>query len=155
MVVVFSFDAFTRDELLAGRLASNPGVPTSSVVGSLGLSAPSPATDVAFACALAGGSFNPLRGVSSTEGNSLVSSIGRIVYQFVDSDTGCGIEVVMWHFGRILEVVLKTHPVHEGRGISECAIDKTSVCKKESDRPTEEECTPVYRSLVVAAESNA
>ncbi len=34
MVVVFSFDAFIRDELLAGRLASDPGVPMSSVVGS-------------------------------------------------------------------------------------------------------------------------
>ncbi len=52
MVVVFSFNAFTRDELLARCLASNPGIPTSSVVGSLGLSAPCPATVVAFACAL-------------------------------------------------------------------------------------------------------
>ncbi len=40
MVVTFSFDAFTRDELLAGRLASGPGIPTSSGVGLQGLSAP-------------------------------------------------------------------------------------------------------------------
>ncbi len=93
MVVVFSFDTFTHDELLAGRLASDPGIPTSSVVGSLELSAPCPATVVAFACALAGGLFNPLRG-SSKEGKLLVSSIRRIPYQFVNSNTGAQVEVI-------------------------------------------------------------
>ncbi len=51
--------------------------------------------------------------------------------------------------------MLKTCPAREGGGISECALYKMSVCKKESDRPTEERSTPVDKSLVVAAESSA
>ncbi len=81
MVVVFSFDAFAHDELLAGRLASNPGIPMSSVVGSLGLSA--------LASAL---SVKALQWLS--RGKSLVSLIRRILYQFVDSNTGGRVGVV-------------------------------------------------------------
>ncbi len=55
MVVIFSFDAFACNELLAGRLVS-------------------------FGRALTTRSFVP------TEG-SLVSSIRRILYRFVDSNT--------------------------------------------------------------------
>ncbi len=63
MVVVFSFDAFARNELLARRLVSFGGALT---------------TRLSF----------------STE-ESLVSSIGRILYQLFDSNTGGGrVEVV-------------------------------------------------------------
>ncbi len=113
MVVIFSFDAFTHNELLAGRLVSFGGALTTW------------------------SSF-------STEG-SLVSSIGRILYRLFDSNTGGGrVEVI------------KAHPETWGGGIFECAIDKVSDCDiKVSDRPSEGESSPVYKSLVVAAESHA
>ncbi len=113
MVVVFLFDAFTRDELLAGHLVSFGGALTTQL-----------------SC--------------STE-RSLVSSIGRILYRLFDSNTGGGqVEVV------------KACPKTWGRGIFKCAVDKVSVCDiKVSDRPTEEEGSPVCKSLVVAAESRA
>ena len=113
MVVVFSFDAFACNELLAGRLVSFGRALT---------------TQSSF----------------STE-ESLVSSIGRILYRLFDSNTG----------GGRLEIV-KAHPETWGGGIFECAIDKVSECDiKVSDRPTEEESSPVCKSLVVAAESGA
>ncbi len=63
MVVIFSFNAFARDELLAGRLVSFGGALTT-------------------------------RSSFSTE-ESLVSSIGRILYWLVNSNTGGGqVEVV-------------------------------------------------------------
>ncbi len=73
MVVIFLFNAFTHDELLARRLADE--VVSAHLFE--GLSAPCPATVVAFACALAGGSVNPLRGAASafpTESDLLVMS---------------------------------------------------------------------------------
>ncbi len=85
----------------------------------------------------------------------LVSSTGRILYRFVDSNTD----------GRVVEVV-KACPSSWGRGIFKCAIDKLSVkiCREdassnkvpssERDRPAEERSPPVYKSLVIAAESN-
>ncbi len=113
MVVVFLFDAFARDELLARRLVSFGGALTtwSSV---------------------------------STE-NLLVPSIGRILYWLFDSNTGGGrVEVV------------KAHPKTWGGGIFECALGKVSIRDiKVSDRLTEEESSPVCKSLVVAAESGA
>ncbi len=153
MVVVFSFDAFTRDELLARRLASDPGVPTSSGVGLWRLSA--------LCSAL---SARVLEWVLPTVG-SLVPSTGRIRYWFVDSDTGCDKEVGKWCVGHKFEVVLKTRPAVGGRGISECMLYKMSVKIKEDessievpslpserDRPAEERCTPVDKSLVIMVE---
>ncbi len=113
MVVVFSFDAFTRDELLARHLVSFGGALTTWLsVSTKRLS------------------------VSSTE---------RILYQLFDSNTGGGrVEVI------------KAHPKTWGGGIFECVIGKMSVRDiKVSDRPTEEESSPVFKSLVVAAESGA
>ncbi len=134
MVVIFSIDAFTCDELLAGRLVG----------------------------------FGGLRQPDSSRENLLVPLMGRILYRFIDSDTGCEIEVVEWHVGRIFEVVLKTRPSSWGGGISECALYKMSVkisedasskevppSPSEKDRPAEETCTPVDKSLVVTAESDA
>ncbi len=92
MVVAFSFDAFTRNELLAGRLASDPGIPTSSGVGLRGLSAPCSAL-------LARALERELPTVGL-----LVSSIGRILYRFVDSNTGCDKGVGNWRFGCIFKV---------------------------------------------------
>ncbi len=54
MVVTFLIDAFTRDELLAGRLVG----------------------------------FGGLQQPGSSREKSLVSSIGRILYRLVDSNTG-------------------------------------------------------------------
>ncbi len=52
--------------------------------------------------------------------------------------------------------VVKTRPETWGGGIFECAVNKVSVRDiKVSDRPTEEERSPVFKSLVVAAESCA
>ncbi len=135
MVVVFSIDAFARDELLASRLVG----------------------------------FGGLRQPDSSRERSLVSSTGRILYRFVNSNTGCKVEVIRWRIGRIFKVVLKTRPSSGGRGISECVLDNLSVKIKvddasskevpsllsERDHPAEETCTPVDKSLVVAAESNA
>ncbi len=104
MVVIFSFDAFTHDELLVGRLASDPGIPTPSEVGLRGLSVPCLAL-------LAKALEQELPTVGS-----LVSSIGRILYRFVDSGTGCDKEVGEWHVGRIFEVVPTTHPLEGGGG---------------------------------------
>ncbi len=113
MVVAFSFDAFTRGELLAGRLVSFGGALTT-------------------------------RSLVSIEG-SLVSSIGRILYQLFNSNTG----------GDWVEVV-KARPETWGGGIFKCAIDKVSEWDIEvSDRLTEEKSSPVFKSLVVAAESCA
>ncbi len=113
MVVVFSFDAFARNELLAGRLVSFGGALTT-------------------------------RSSVSTERSS-VSLMGRILYRLFDSNTGGGrVEVV------------KARPETRGGGIFECAIGKVSIRDiKVSDRPTEEESSPVCKSLVVAAESGA
>ncbi len=113
MVVIFSFGAFARNELLARCLVSFGGALTT-------------------------------RSSVSTE-KSLVSSIGRILYRLFDSNTGGGqVEVV------------KARPKTWGGGIFECVVDKVSVCDiKVSDRPTGEESSPVYKSLVVAAESGA
>ncbi len=113
VVVVFSSDAFARDESLAGHLVSFGGALTT-------------------------------RSLFSIE-KSLVSSSGRILYRLFDSNTGGGrVEVV------------KACPETWGRGIFECAIDKVSVHDiKVSDWPTEEESSPVCKSLVVAAESCA
>ncbi len=113
MVVIFLFDAFARDELLAGRLVSFGGALTTRS--------------------------------SFCKEESLVSSIGRILYWLFDSNTGGGqVEVV------------KARPETWGRGIFKCMIDKVSVCDiKVSDRPTEEESSPVCKSLVVAAELGA
>ncbi len=125
MVVVFLFDAFTCNELLAGRLVS-------------------------FGRALTTRSLVPRE-------NSLVSSIGRILYWFIDSNTGD------W---AVVEVV-KTCPSSRGGGIFECAIGRMSVkiCKEDAssnevpsslrDRPAEERGPPVYMSLVITAESSA
>ncbi len=74
MVVTFSFDAFTHDELLAGRLVSFGGALTT-------------------------------RSFVSTE-ESLVSSIGRIPYRLVDSNTGG------WSVGE----VAKARPSSWGQG---------------------------------------
>ncbi len=111
MVVVFLFDAFAHDELLAGRLVSF------------------------------GGALTTCSSVSREK--SLVSSIRRILYQLVDSNTGGGrVEVV------------KARPETWGRGIFECAVGKMSIHDiKVSDRPTEGESSPVCKSLVVTAES--
>ncbi len=80
----------------------------------------------------------------STE-ESLVSSIGRILYRLFDSNTGGD-----W------DEVVKACPEMWGGGIFECTIDKVSVCDtKVSDRPTEEESSPVCKSLVIAPESGA
>ncbi len=91
--------------------------------------------------------------------------MGRILYRFVDSDTGCNKEVVSWCVGSIFEVMLKTCPAREGGGISECVVDKLSVKIKEEagfeeapplpterDHPVEETGTPVCKSLVVVEE---
>ncbi len=111
MVVIFSFDAFARNELLARCLVS-------------------------FGRALTTRSSFPRE-------ESSVPSIRRILYRLFDSDTG----------GGRMEVV-KTRPEMWDGGIFECAIDKVSVYDiKVSDRPTEEERSPVCKSLVVAAES--
>ncbi len=87
---------------------------------------------------------------------SLASSTGRILYQFVDSNTG----------GRAVVEVVKTHPSSRGRGIFKCVISKVSVkiCEEdassnevpssERDHPVEERIPPVYNSLVIAAESS-
>ncbi len=113
MVVIFSFDAFARNELLARRLVSFGGALT---------------TQSSF----------------STEG-SLASSTGRILYQLFDSNTG----------GDQVEVV-KARPETWDRGIFECAVSKVAVFViKVSDWPTEEERSPVCKSLVIAAESRA
>ncbi len=134
VVVFFSFDAFTRDELLARHLVG----------------------------------FGRLRQPELSTESSLVSSIRRILYQFIDSGTGCEIEVGKWHVGRIFEVVLKTRPSLWGGGVSECVLYKMSVKLKvedasskevpsspsERDHPAEETCTPVDKSLVIAVESN-
>ncbi len=111
MVVVFSFDAFTRTELLAGRLVSFGGALTT-------------------------------RSLFSKE-ESLASLIGRILYRLFNSNTGGGrVEVV------------KARPETWGGGIFDCTIDKVSECDiKVSDQPTEEESSPVCKSLVVAVES--
>ncbi len=111
MVVVFSFNAFACNELLARRLVGFGGAPTT-------------------------------RASFSTE-DSLVSSIGRILYQLFDSNTGGGqVEVV------------KAHPETWGGGIFECTVNKVSECDiKVSDRLTEGESSPVCKSLVVAVES--
>ncbi len=87
--------------------------------------------------------------------NSLVPSTGRILYRFVDSDTGCNKEVVDWRFGHIFEVVEKAHPICEGGGISECVFKMSVKIKvedasskevpsspSERDRPAEETGTP-------------
>ncbi len=91
----------------------------------------------AFACdeLLAGHlvGFGGLRQPASSRESSLVSSTGRILYQFVDSDTGCDKEVDKGCFGCILEVMLKTCPAREGGGISECALNKVSVKIKVAD----------------------
>ncbi len=134
MVVIFSIDAFARDELLAGHLVG----------------------------------FGGLRQPDSSRENLLVPLMGRILYRFVDSDTGCEIEVVEWHVGRIFEVILKTPPSSWGGGISECMLYKMSVkisedasskevppSPSEKDRPAEETCTPVDKSLVITVESDA
>ncbi len=79
----------------------------------------------------------------------------RMLYQFVDSNTGghSEMEVGNWRLGCILVEV--TRPSSWGRGISECALYKMSVGKNEvSDQPTEEESTPVFKSLVIAVESD-
>ncbi len=118
MVVTFSSNAFAHDELLAKRLASHvAGVTTTSAAQFKGLSASCPAMVVAFACALAGSSVNPLRGGGSTEGNSSVKS-RRTSYQF-NSDTGCEIEVGKWLVGYIFEVIV-TGPTCGDWGISKC-----------------------------------
>ncbi len=113
MVVAFLFDAFARDELLAGRLVSFGGALTT-------------------------------RSFVSTE-TSLVPSIGRILYRLFGSNTGGGrVEVV------------KARPETWGGGIFECAVNKMSVCDiKVSDRLTEGEGSPVFKSLAVAVESRA
>ncbi len=80
MVVVFSIDAFTHDELLASRLVG----------------------------------FGGLRQPASSRENLLVSSTRRILYRFVDSGTGCKMEVVEWRVGRIFKVMLKTRPSSGG-----------------------------------------
>ncbi len=107
MVVVFSFDAFTRDELLARCLVSFGGALTT--------------------CASV-----------STE-KLLVPSMGRILYQLFDSNTG----------GGQVEVVKAPALKMWGGGIFECAIGRMSVkiCKEdassnevpslERDRPAE------------------
>ncbi len=64
--------------------------------------------------------FGGLRQPESSRENLLVPSMGRILYQFVNSDTGCKIEVGTWRVSCIFEVVLKTRPSSGGRGISEC-----------------------------------
>ncbi len=89
MVGAVPLTAFTCDELLAERLADR------SAPRFVGLSAPCPATVVAFACALAGSSVNPLRGIDPTKVVSLVMS-QRTSYLFIDSSTGGerGMEVV-------------------------------------------------------------
>ncbi len=70
----------------------------------------------------------------------------RMSYQFVDSSTGCWLEEIE---------VMKADPTHWGRGIFECAIGKMSVRDiKVSDQLTEEECSPVFKSLVIVAESD-
>ncbi len=117
MVVIFSFDTFTHNELLVGRLASDPGIPTSLGVGLQGLSAPCSAL-------LAKALERELPTVGS-----LVPSIGRILYRFINSVTGCNKEVVKWRVGCIFEVMLKTRPSSWGGGISECALYKMSVKK--------------------------
>ncbi len=114
MVVVFSFNAFARNELLAGCLVSFGGALTtqSSV---------------------------------STE-RSLVSSIRRILYRLVDSNTG----------GQSVGEVIKAHPETWGGGIFKCAVCKMSACDiKVSDRPTGEKRSSVCKSLVITAESGA
>ncbi len=111
--------------------------------------------------------FGRLRQPASPRESSSVSLTGRILYRFVNSGTGCGIEVVEWRVGHIFEVVL-TRPSSWGGGISECALSKMSVKIKEDasskevpsspsekDRSAEKMCTPVDKSLVVAVESNA
>ncbi len=118
MVVTFSFDAFTRDELLARRLASDPGTPTSSGVGLQGLSVPCSAL-------LAKALEQELPTVGS-----LVSSIGRILYRFINSNTGCDKEVVSWRVGRIFEVVLKTRPSSGGGGVYQIGVYKNFLKKK-------------------------
>ncbi len=95
MVGAVLLAAFTRDELLAECLVS------CSTVQSWGLSAPCPATVVTFACALAGGSVNPLRGIDPIEESLLVMS-RRMSYLLVDSNTGG--EVGEWHICCVLEV---------------------------------------------------
>ncbi len=96
MVVVFSFDAFAHDELLAGCLVSFGGALTTHL--------------------------------SVSMERSLVSSIGRIRYRLVNSNTG----------GRSMNEVIKTRPSLWGRGIFECTVINMSVHDiKVSDRPTE------------------
>ncbi len=150
MVGAIPLTTFTCDELLAERLADR------SAPRFVGLSAPCPATVVAFACALAGSSVNPLRGIDPTKVVSLVMS-QKTSYLFVDSSTGGErrMEVVWWRLGHIFEVVV-TCPTVGSRGISECTVNKMSVHDiKVSDWLMRGESSPECKSLVVAAELNA
>ncbi len=61
-------------------------------------------------------SFGGLRQPDSSRRSSSVSSTGRILYQFIDSGTGCEIEVGKWRLGCIFEVMLETHPSSGGGG---------------------------------------
>ncbi len=64
-----------------------------------------------------------------------------------DSDTGV-------RQARTLEVV-DAAPIHEGRGIFECALSKQDVdIKAEEGGPSEVERAPVCKSVVVEGESN-
>lgn len=91
---------------------------------------------------------------------ALSVSVGWLVhgrnssYRFMDSGTGCKMEVDTWLVGRVLsidKVVVKTGPSLGARGIAEYAIGKISV-ENVNDRPVGEGSTPV-KSLVVAGES--
>ncbi len=131
MVVALSFDAFTRNELLAGHLANG-------LAFLAGLSVPSLASS--------------LKTLEWSVSKSVRSQ--RTSYRFVNSNTGG--EVGEWLIGCIFEVVVKACPFIGGRGISECTLFKVSVCNiKESDRLTEEESSSVCKSLVIAAELSA
>ncbi len=139
IVVALSIDAFTHDELLVGHLAGRVAEvsPTSACVW--------------------GPTAIPHCGDGSAD--SLVKSMSqRMSYQF-DSDKGALVEVGMWCIGHILsvffKVVVKTSPTCGDRGIAKCVIVKTSVCKKESDRPVGRGRAPVCKSLAVKEELNS
>ena len=106
MVVAFSIDAFTCDELLAGQLASRVAEVSPTL-----------------ACMCVWGHATiPRLGETSTE--SLVKSMSlRMSYWLFDSK-GAQVEVVDWHVGRVLSVslkaIVKTCPARGDGGIAEC-----------------------------------